>query len=134
MEITTSLGDARSYCTLHFSEISGDLHGPLTCAPDTRVEKIQQWLETGPLKSCCVDDEAHEWLAHVEISTTCGKVLDEWNTLDQYPVGDGDTLWVFVVPREPGSEDFACATEAHRVRAILRVLQVRHRCATTFSR
>ena len=98
MEITTSLGDVHRYYTLHFSEVSGDLHGPLTCVPGTRVEKIQQWLETVPLKSCCVDKETHEWLAHVEISTSCGKLLDLWRNLDEYPVCHGETLTVLVVP------------------------------------
>ena len=115
-----------NFLALYFSEVSGDIHGPLHFAPDEPVEQIQHRLEAETSRSRCVDEETNEWLAHVEISTSCGIVLDLCHNLDEYPVCHGDTLWVFVVPREPGSEDFAYATDADTVRAILCVLQVRH--------
>ena len=86
------------YLTLYFSEVTGEVHGALYIAPDERVEQIQQWLEEETFGSRCVDEETNEWLAHVEISTSCGVVLDERRTLDEYPVCHGDTLTVFVVP------------------------------------
>ena len=65
---------------------------------DERVEQIQQWLEEDTFGSRCVDEETNDWLAHVEISTSCGMVLDECRNLNEYPVRDGDTLTVFIVP------------------------------------
>ena len=62
------------------------------------MEETQQWLEEETFHSRCVDEETNEWLAHVEISTSCGEVLDERRTLDEYPLCDGDTLTVVVVP------------------------------------
>jgi len=69
-------------------------------APDERVQIIHQWLEEDTFGSRCVDEETNEWLAHVEISTSCGMVLDESHlfNLDEYPVSDGDTLTVILVP------------------------------------
>ena len=86
------------YLTLYFSEVSGDMHGPLHFAPDERVEQIQQWLEEETFRSRCVDEETNDWLAHAEISTSCGMVLDHWRNLDEYPVCDGDTLTLILVP------------------------------------
>ena len=63
-----------------------------------RVEQIQQWLEEETFRSRCVDEETNEWLAHVEISTSCGMVLDLCRNLDEYPVCDGDTMTVILVP------------------------------------
>ena len=83
---------------MYFSEVSGEVHGPMLCAADERVEQIQQWLEEDTFRSRCVDEETNEWLAHVEISTRCGMVLNLTRTLDEYPVRDGDTLTVFIVP------------------------------------
>ena len=84
--------------TLYFSEVSGKIHGPMHFAPDERVERIQQWLDEETFGSRCVDEDTNEWLAHVEISTSCGMVLDESHNLDEYPVSDGDTLTVILVP------------------------------------
>ena len=113
MEITTSWGAIHRYYELYFSEVSGCIHGPLHFAPDERVEKIQQWLEEETFHSRCVDEETNEWLAHVEISTSCGVVLDECRNLDEYPVCHGDTLTVFVVPRDGECEGSAepCASQ-----------------------
>ena len=80
------------YLTLYFSEVNGDIHGPMYFAPDERVEQIQQWLEEETFRSRCVDEETNEWLAHAEISTSCGMVLDLCRNLYDYPVSDGDTL------------------------------------------
>ena len=88
----------RRYLRLYFSEVSGEVHGPMLWAPNARVEQIQQWLEEETFESRCVDEETNDWLAHVEISTSCGMVLDLTRTLDEYPVRDGDTLTVFIVP------------------------------------
>ena len=90
--------DSRRYFTLYFSEVTGEIHGPMHFAADERVEQIQQWLEEETFRSRCVDEETNEWLAHAEISTSCGMVLDLTRTLDEYPVRDGDTLTVFIVP------------------------------------
>ena len=89
----------RRYLTLYFSEVTGEIHGPMHFAPDERVEQIQQWLETYTFRSRCVDEETNDWLVHAEISTSCGMVLDHWRNLDEYPVCDGDTLTVIVVPK-----------------------------------
>ena len=75
---------ADGYLKLYFSELCGDVHGPLHFAPDERVEQIQQWLEEETFRSRCVDEDKLEWLAHVEISTSCGKDLDHCRTLDEY--------------------------------------------------
>ena len=87
----------RRYLRLYFSEVSGEVHGPMLWGSDQRVEEIQQWLEEETFESRCVDEETNDWLAHVEISTSCGMVLDLTRTLDEYPVRDGDTLTVFIV-------------------------------------
>ena len=72
--------------------------------PDERIEKIQQWLEEDTFRSRCVDEETHDWLAHVEISTSCGVVLDTCHYLDEYPVCGGDTLTVVLVPADSDFE------------------------------
>ncbi len=83
--------------TVHFSEVSGEIHGPIHFKPDERVEQIQQWLDEFTFRSRCVDEETNGWLAHAEISTSCGMVLDECHNLDDYPVCDGDTLTVILL-------------------------------------
>ena len=66
--------------------------------PNERVEHLQQWLEEETFRSRCVDEETGRFVALVEILTSCGMVLDLTRTLDEYPVRDGDTLTVFIVP------------------------------------
>ena len=83
---------------LYFSEITGEIHGPMPFAPNERVEKIQQWLEEETFSDRCYDQEANKWLAHVEILTSCGMVLDECSCLDECPVCDGATLTVILMP------------------------------------
>ena len=90
---------SRRYLTLYFSEVTGEIHGPMHFAPDERVEQIQQWLEEETFRSRCVDEETNEWLAHVEIFTSSGMVLHRRNLYD-YPVSDGDTLTVILVPAD----------------------------------
>ena len=85
---------------LYFSEVSGDIHGPLHFAPDEPVEQIQQRLEEDTFRSRCVDNKTNAWLAHVEILTSCGQLLELYRTLDDYPVGDGDNLTVILVPAD----------------------------------
>ena len=68
--------------------------------PDEPVEVIQQWLDEETFRSRCVDEETNEWLAHAEISTSCGMVLDLCRNLYDYPVSDGDTLTVILVPAD----------------------------------
>ena len=94
--------DSRRYFTLYFSEVTGEIHGPMYFAPDERVEQIQQWLEEDTFRSRCVDEETNEWLAHAEISTSCGMVLDHCRNLPDYHpiVCDGDTLTVVLVPAD----------------------------------
>ena len=58
-------------------------------------------------RSRCVDEETNEWLAHAEISTSCGMVLIRGHNLNEYPVSDGDTLTVILVPHEDTSPDNA---------------------------
>ena len=70
-------------------------------APDERVEQIEQWLEGETFQSLCVDEATNDWLARVEISTSCGVILIENRTLDEYPIRDGDTLTVVIVPEVP---------------------------------
>ena len=111
--------DSRRYLTLYFSEVTGVIHGPMHFAPDERVEQIQQWLEEDTFRSRCVDEETNEWLAHAEISTSCGMVLDQCRNLDDYPVCDGDTLTVIVVPDDVLSELEADEqTEERRLQAL----------------
>ena len=43
----------------------------------------------------------------IEILTRCGQPLELYGTLDDYPVGDGDTLTVILVPDEATSPDEA---------------------------
>ena len=81
---------------LYFSEITGEIHGPMSFAPNERVEKIQQWLEGETFSDRCCDHEANKWLAHVEILTSCGMVLDECSYLDECPVCNGATLTVIL--------------------------------------
>ena len=91
---------SRRYLTLYFSQVTGEIHGPMHFAPDERVEQIQHWLEHDTFRSRCVDEETNECLAHAQISTSCGMVLDQCRNLDDYPVCDGDTLTVIVVPAD----------------------------------
>ena len=93
--------------SLYFSELCGDVHGPLHFAPDEPVEQIQQRLEGDTFRSRCVDNKTNAWLAHVEILTSCGQLLELCSTLDDYPVGNGDTLTVILVPDEDTSPDDA---------------------------
>ena len=67
---------------------------PLYFAPNDRVEWIQMCLEEHTFKSRCVGGR----LAHAKITTNCGIVLDECGNLQEYPVRNGDTLTVFLVP------------------------------------
>mgnify|MGYP003323222383 CR=1 FL=1 len=68
------------------------------------MEQIEQWLEEETFKSRCVADEwPRAWTARVEITTQCGIVLDETRTLDEYPVQDGDTLYVTILPMDGGA-------------------------------
>ena len=76
------------------------MHGPMHSRPDESVEVIQQWLDEESqetFRSRCVDEEKLEWLAHAEISTTCGMVLTECHNLSEYPVSDEDILTVILV-------------------------------------
>ena len=84
--------------TLYFSEVNGEIHGPMHVARDEQVEHIQAWLEEKTFRSRCFDEETNEWLAHVEISTSSGRVLDQWRNLDDYLLRDGGTLTVILVP------------------------------------
>ena len=43
----------------------------------------------------------------MEISTSCGIVLELCRNLDEYPVCDGDTLTVILVPGEATAPDEA---------------------------
>ena len=86
---------------LYFAEVGGEVHGPMQFAPDARLEWIQQWLEEETFQSLCVDEATNDWLARVEISTSCGVILIENRTLDEYPIRDGDTLTVVIVPEVP---------------------------------
>ena len=92
---------APGYLKLYFGEVGGEVHGPLHRRPDERVEQIQQWLEEETFQSLCVDEETNAWLARVEISTSCGVVLCQTRNLDDYPIRDGDTLTVVVLPNDP---------------------------------
>ena len=83
---------------LYFSEVGGEVHGPIHREPNERVEQIQQWREEDTFGSRCVDEETGRFVALVELLTSCGMVLDLTRTLDEYPVRDGDTLTVFIVP------------------------------------
>ena len=96
----------KGYLTLYFSEVTCAIHGPMQFAPDERVQIIHQWLEEETFGSRCVDEETNEWLAHVEISTSCGMVLDLCRNLPDYHpiVSEGDTLTVILVPEEALSE------------------------------
>ncbi len=86
---------------LYFAEVGGEVHGPMQFAPGARLEWIQQWLEEETFRSLCVDEATNAWLARVEISTSCGVVLCQTRNLDDYPIRDGDTLTVVVVPDDP---------------------------------
>ena len=72
-------------------------------APDEGVEQIQLYLETPTFRSRCIHEETNDSLAHVEIFTCKGKVLDLFDTLEDYPVGDRDILTVILVPDEATS-------------------------------
>ena len=92
---------APHYLKLYFAELGGEVHGPMHFAPDERVEHIEQWLEEETFQSLCVDDATNDWGARVEISTSRGAVLIKNRTLDEYPIRDGDTLTVVIVPDVP---------------------------------
>ena len=85
--------------TLYFSNVAGLIHGHLYCAANERVEQIKQRLESDTFRSRCVDEETHKWLAHVEIATSSGEVLQGCCNLYEYEVSDGDTLTVILVRR-----------------------------------
>ena len=55
-------------------------------------------LEEETFRSVCFDETMDDLLAHVEILPSCGMVLDRCRNLGEYPVCDGDTLTVVVVP------------------------------------
>ena len=57
--------------------------------------------------SLCVHKKTNDWLAHVQIFTRCGTLLDLCRTMDKYSVRDGDTLTVILVPDEATSPDEA---------------------------
>ena len=88
----------RHYLWLSFSEVNGDIHGPMNFRKDERVCFMQQWLHENPFKSRCIDENTNQYVANVEISTTCGTMLNVMCNLSQYRVSDGDTLPVFVRP------------------------------------
>ena len=92
---------APHYLKLYFTELGGEVHGPMHFAPNERVEQIEQWLEGETFQSLCVDEATNDWVARVEISTSCGVVLCQTRNLDDYPIRDGDTLTVVVVPNDP---------------------------------
>ena len=73
------------------------MHGPMHFRPDESVEVIQQWLDGETFRSRCVDEVTNEWLAHAEISTSCGMALTEGHNLNEYPVSDGCILTVILV-------------------------------------
>ena len=84
-------------CRLYFSEVNGNMHGPMFFTPDEPVEVIQQWLDEETFRSHCVDETTNTWVAHAEISTSCGLVLTEFRNLNEYPVSDEDILTVILV-------------------------------------
>ena len=92
---------------MYFTEVSWDIHGPFEFATDEGVEQIQQYLETHTFRSRCIHEETNDWLAHEEIFTCGGKLLDLCDTLEDYPVGDRDILPVILVPDEATSPDEA---------------------------
>ena len=57
-------------------------------------------LEENKFSDRCYDLETKQWLAHVEILTSCGMVPGECSYLDECPVCDGDTLTVILVPAD----------------------------------
>ena len=71
------------------------------------MEEILLRLEEETFRSRCVDDETNRCLAHAEILTSCGMVLNLCRNLDEYPVFDGDTLTVILVPDEATAPDEA---------------------------
>ena len=79
------------------------MHGPMHFRPDESVEVIQQWLDEETFRSRCVDEETNEWLAHAEISTSCGMVLTEGHNLNEYPVSDEGILTVILVSADDHS-------------------------------
>ena len=82
--------------SLYFSELCGDVHGPLHFAPDERVEQILHWLEEQTFRAHCVDEDTNEWLAHATLSTSHGEVLDKRSRLNERSVHDGDILFVIL--------------------------------------
>ena len=94
----------RAPLTLYFSEVTGEIHGPMHFPADEEVEHIQEWLEEYTFRSRCKNEETYEWLAYAEISTSSGMVLDPCRNLDDYPVSDGDTLTVILVLADDLSE------------------------------
>ena len=66
--------------------------------PHERMEQLSQWLEEETFRDRCFEEETNERLAHVEILTSCGMVIDHCRYHDELPVRDGDTLHVVVVP------------------------------------
>ena len=84
--------------TLYFYEVNGEIHGPMHVARDEQVEQIQAWLEEKTFRSRCFDEETNERLAHVQMSTSSGRVLDQCRNLGNYRLSDGDILTVILVP------------------------------------
>ena len=80
-------------------------------AAPTSKEEIQLRLEEETSRSRCLNEETNEWLARAEISTSSGMDLEIWETeklrrrrLDEYPVIDGETLPVILVPAKSSRE------------------------------
>ena len=87
------------HVTLYFSEVTGETHDPMHFSPDEWVQQIQWRLQEETFRSRCVDEVTNNRMAHVELLTTCGTVLDPCRNLDEYPVCDGDILTVIVAQR-----------------------------------
>ena len=85
------------YVTLYFSELAGQIHGPMQFAADELVEQVQQWLEQEACRSRCVDEETKKRLAHAQISTSSGDVLETCRHLYEYAVSNNETLSVILM-------------------------------------
>ena len=80
------------------SQTPYSIHGPELFEADDSVQDMQQWLEETAFRSRCVDENTNKRLPHVQISTSCGMVLDSFRNLHDYPVSNRDTLTVILVP------------------------------------
>ena len=90
---------------MYFSDLSGEVDGPVLAHPEEPVEQIKECLEEDLYASRCLHQwialdgvKEVQWKAHVEISTVSGIILCHSRTLDEYPVRDGDTLRVVFIP------------------------------------